>query len=102
MKTVLIVNDDVIFLKSLEEWLDISAGQLSDFKVVTVANDKKAMAYISSRPVDLVGSDLKMTCLDVFELLGRTLSHDSEDGHDCQPHSGYGGQIEYRGRIIRS
>lgn len=66
MKTVLIVDDEKLFLLSLIDGLKAYA---KDFKVITAENGAQASAHLSSMPIDLVITDLKMPVLDGFELL---------------------------------
>ncbi len=72
MKNVLIVDDDASFLLSLTDGLRAYA---SDFSVVTAENGARAIAHLSTNPVDLVVTDLKMPILDGFELLAHMGSH---------------------------
>jgi DNA-binding response OmpR family regulator len=66
MKNVLIVDDDQSFLESLSDGL---RAYSHDFSVITAANGAKAVASLSSKPIDLVVTDLKMPVIDGFELL---------------------------------
>jgi CheY-like chemotaxis protein/predicted regulator of Ras-like GTPase activity (Roadblock/LC7/MglB family) len=66
MKTVLIVDDEKLFLASLTEGLASFGGK---FKVLTANNGKQAIDIISSQPIDLIVTDLKMPVLDGFQLL---------------------------------
>ena len=73
MKTVLIVDDEKLFLASLVEGLTAYA---EGFDVVTAENGKKALEILDSRPIDAVMTDLKMPVMDGFQLLAQmTKSH---------------------------
>ncbi len=66
MKTVLIVDDEKLFLASLTEGL---VSYANEFQVITANNGKQAADIIDSRPVDLIVTDLKMPVMDGFQLL---------------------------------
>lgn len=66
MKTVLIVDDEKLFLASLTEGL-ASCG--NKFEVLTANNGKQAIDIISSRSIELIVTDLKMPVMDGFQLL---------------------------------
>ena len=66
MKTVLLVDDEKLFLASLHDGLK---NYSKDFAVVTAENGAKAVACLASKHVDLVITDLNMPVLDGFELL---------------------------------
>jgi CheY-like chemotaxis protein len=66
MKTVLIVDDEKLFLASLTEGL---VSYANEFQVITANNGKQAIDIIDSRPVDLIVTDLKMPVMDGFQLL---------------------------------
>ncbi len=72
MKNVLIVDDEKLFLLSLQEGLSAYA---KDFNVIPAQNGAKAIAQLSSVPIDLVVTDLKMPVLDGFELLVHMSKH---------------------------
>jgi len=72
MKTVLIVDDEKNFLLSLKSNL---AAYANDFEVVTSENGAKAIAALSSTPIDFVVTDLNMPVLDGFELLAHMSRH---------------------------
>ncbi len=65
-KTVLIVDDEKLFLASLSEGLKDFAG---DFSLVTAANGRKALEELRQREIHLVVTDLKMPVMDGFQLL---------------------------------
>lgn len=71
MKTVLIVDDEKLFLASLTEGLASHGGE---FQVVTAANGRQAVDIINSRPVDLVVTDLKMPVMDGFQFLAHLMN----------------------------
>ncbi len=66
MKTVLIADDEPLFLASLTEGLAVFN---TEFVVVTAENGRAAAGVLDSRHVDLVVTDLKMPVMDGFELL---------------------------------
>lgn len=66
MKTVLITDDEPLFLASLTEGL---AAYRDEFSVLTAANGREATDILESRNVDVVVTDLKMPVMDGFELL---------------------------------
>lgn len=68
MKKVLVVDDDHGFLLSLQ---DMCRERVDAFEVVTAGNGKEALAVLTSQPVDLVVTDLKMPEMDGFELVSR-------------------------------
>jgi CheY-like chemotaxis protein len=70
-KTVLIVDDEKLFLASLVEGLK---GFGDEFKVVTAENGKLALEELKKREISLVVTDLKMPVMDGFQLLGRMLN----------------------------
>jgi predicted regulator of Ras-like GTPase activity (Roadblock/LC7/MglB family)/DNA-binding response OmpR family regulator len=72
MKTVLIVDDEVNFLECLQEGFK---DDERDFTVVTASNGAKASVILSSRPVDLLITDLNMPVMDGFELLAHMSNH---------------------------
>lgn len=71
MKTVLIVDDEKLFLASLTEGL---SSHSDEFQVVTANNGKQAIGIIESRSIDLVVTDLKMPVMDGFQLLAHLMS----------------------------
>ncbi len=72
MKTVLIVDDETNLLQSLKEGFREHAGA---FTIVTAENGAKASVILSSQPVDLVVTDLKMPVVDGFELMAYMSKH---------------------------
>jgi DNA-binding response OmpR family regulator len=68
--TVLIVDDEPLFLSSVAEGL---RTQEVDYEVLTAANGREALALAESHPVDLVVTDIKMPELDGFGLIGYLL-----------------------------
>jgi len=65
-KTVLIVDDEPLFLSSVREGLSVRCG---DLEVLGATQGQEALDILRSRPVDLVVTDLQMPVLDGFELL---------------------------------
>jgi len=72
MKNVLIVDDEILFLQSLQEGFRAYA---KDFNVILAEHGAKAIASLDSMQVDLVVTDLKMPVLDGFELLAHMSRH---------------------------
>lgn len=66
MNTVLIVDDEVRFLQSIEAGL---ASYADCFKVLTATNGKSAVALLEQQKVDLLVTDLRMPEMDGFALL---------------------------------
>lgn len=66
VKTVLIVDDEKLFLASLTEGMLEFADE---FKVVTALNGQLALDQLRRHEVDLVVTDLKMSVMDGFQLL---------------------------------
>ena len=66
MKTVLIVDDEELFLASLAEGLSAYANE---FTVITSPDGQKAKAVLESRSIDLVVTDLKMPVMDGLQLI---------------------------------
>ena len=66
LKTVLVVDDEALFLSSVAEALAAPRGALS---VVTAPDGAQALALLRQQAVDLLITDLKMPVLDGFELL---------------------------------
>ena len=66
MKNILLVDDEMIFLKSLAEGL----GMLNkDYNVMLANNGEHAIRVLKSAKVDLLLTDLKMPVMDGFDLL---------------------------------
>lgn len=68
MKTVLIVDDENEFLLSLTAGLEKFKRH---FRVITAENGLQALKILSTKPVDLIVTDLRMPEMDGFELLTR-------------------------------
>lgn len=66
MKTVLIVDDEKLFLVSLTEGLQTYSDE---FAVVTAANGREAVKILHTQEIALVITDLKMPVMDGFQLL---------------------------------
>lgn len=69
MKNILIVDDDTVFLHSLEEMLRLVD---ETFRIYTAENGEQATAIIGSVPVDLLITDLRMPVMSGEELIRRT------------------------------
>ncbi len=65
LKNILLVDDDHFFLFSLARHFRRIAASLN---IYTAANGKQARSILSTVPVDLVISDLKMPVMDGMEL----------------------------------
>lgn len=68
IKTVLIADDEKLFLSSLKEGLLVFSDE---FSVITAANGRKALEKLNEHDVDLVVTDLKMPEMDGFQLLAQ-------------------------------
>ena len=68
MKNILIVDDDTVFLHSLEEMLTLIDGH----RIYTAENGEQATAVLASVPVDLLITDLRMPVMGGQELILRT------------------------------
>ena len=66
MKNILLIDDDLGLLKTLEEELR-SCNE--DWNILTAENGKQGAGVIASHPVDLVVTDLRMPVMDGYELL---------------------------------
>jgi DNA-binding response OmpR family regulator len=66
MKNILLIDDDLGFLKTLKEEL---SNYNEDWNVLTAENGKQGVDIIASYPVDLVVTDLRMPVMDGYELL---------------------------------
>ena len=66
MKNILLVDDEMIFLKSLAEGLRMVN---KDYNVLLAKNGEHAIRVLKSVRVDLLLTDLKMPVMDGFDLL---------------------------------
>jgi CheY-like chemotaxis protein len=66
MKNILLIDDDLGLLKTLEEEL---RGYNEDWDILTAENGKQGAGIIASHSVDLVVTDLRMPVMDGYELL---------------------------------
>ncbi len=71
-KTVLIVDDDMEMLRSLQQGLE---RYQDTFSVGIAESGEKAVALLKRQPVSLMVTDLKMPAMDGFELLGHVMQH---------------------------
>jgi CheY-like chemotaxis protein len=71
VKTVLVVDDEKLFLASLTEGMKDFA---SDFAIVTASNGRKALDELRQREIHLVVTDLKMPVMDGFQLLAHMMN----------------------------
>lgn len=65
-RSVLIVDDEPLFLSSVREGLTLRRG---DLDILGATQGQEALDILRARPVDLVVTDLRMPVLDGFELL---------------------------------
>ena len=66
MKNLLLVDDEIIYLKSLSEGLRQINRQ---YNVMLAENGERALKIMNSVKVDLLLTDLKMPVMDGFDLL---------------------------------
>ena len=66
MKNILLVDDEMIYLKSLSEGLRQVNRQ---YNVMLAENGERALKILNSVKVDLLLTDLKMPVMDGFDLL---------------------------------
>lgn len=66
MKTVLIVDDEKLFLASLTEGLSVYTNE---FAVITAASGQQGLEILDSDQVNLVVTDLKMLLANDFQML---------------------------------
>lgn len=66
MKNILLIDDDLGFLRTLKEEL---SSYNEDWNILTAENGKQGVALIDSHSVDLVVTDLRMPVMDGYELL---------------------------------
>lgn len=71
MKTVLIVDDEIRLIQSIEAGLKAYQDK---FSVVTAFNGNQALEILKKHDIDLVVTDLKMPVMDGFELLAHICS----------------------------
>ena len=70
-QSILIVDDEPLFLSSVREGL---ARRRSDLDILSACHGQEALEILHSRRVDLVVTDLHMPVLDGFGLLSRLMS----------------------------
>ena len=68
MIDVLLIDDEVVFLKSLAEGLRMGPG---NFSVLMAATAEKAIDILRTVSVDVVVTDLKMPGMNGYELIRR-------------------------------
>jgi DNA-binding response OmpR family regulator len=73
-KSILIVDDEPLFLSSVREGL---TRRRADLEVLGAAHGQEALDILRTHPVDLVVTDLQMPVLDGFSLLGRLMGERS-------------------------
>lgn len=66
MKNILLIDDDLGLLKTLEEAL---SSYNEEWSILTAENGKQGAGIIASHSVDLVVTDLRMPVMDGYELL---------------------------------
>lgn len=72
MKNVLLVDDEELFIESLQSALEIYS---SEFRILSAANGKDAIAILDSVDIDLMVTDLRMPVMDGFTLLAHMSNH---------------------------
>lgn len=75
MKQILIVDDEVLFTKSLAEGLSAIEP---DWRVLMAKNGKVALELLEDNQVELVVTDLRMPVMDGFQLLAHLATHHAE------------------------
>ena len=70
MKNILLVDDEMLFLKSLAEGLRMAN---KDYNVMLAKNGEHAIKILKSVRIDLLLTDLKMPVMDGFDLLLRVV-----------------------------
>jgi CheY-like chemotaxis protein len=72
MKQILIVDDEILFTKSLAEGLSaLEPG----WTVLSAKNGKEALDLLEGSQIHLVATDLKMPVMDGFQLLAHLATH---------------------------
>jgi DNA-binding NtrC family response regulator len=66
IKTILVVDDDTAFLSSLAEMVSLTEP---DYDVMTAENGDQAIAVLSTIPVDLLITDIRMPVVSGSELV---------------------------------
>jgi CheY-like chemotaxis protein len=66
IKKILVVDDELVFLRSFSEGL---AGSDGNLHVLTAEDGEKALKVLESEPVDLVVTDLRMPVMDGYQLI---------------------------------
>jgi YesN/AraC family two-component response regulator len=72
LKTVLIVDDEKLFLRSLSTGLEPYSEV---FQVLTAENGRQAVGLLAAREIDLVITDIKMPEMGGLQLLAHILRH---------------------------
>ncbi|MFZ2196318.1 MAG: response regulator [Thermodesulfovibrionales bacterium] len=72
MKNILLVDDEMIYLRSLSEGLRQINGE---YNVMVAENGERALKILSSIKVDLLVTDLKMPVMDGFSLLVKVVKY---------------------------
>lgn len=75
MQTVLIVDDEKLFLSSVSEGISES---LEGIQVLTAGNGAEALEIIRQTSIELVVTDLKMPVMDGFQLLATLLTENRD------------------------
>ncbi len=71
MPTILIVDDEKLFLSSVSEGI---SDTLDGVRVLTAGNGEEAIQVLNGTSVDLMVTDLKMPVMDGFHLLAHVMS----------------------------
>lgn len=72
-KTVLIVDDEPLFLSSVREGL---TGRYGELAILCAAHGVEALEILRSQAIDLVVTDLRMPVMDGFELLSQLMKEE--------------------------
>ena len=65
-KTILLVDDDIDFLRCVENFINVYLEQTN---VLTASDGREALQILHEKRVDLVVTDIKMPVMDGIELL---------------------------------
>ncbi len=71
MKHILLVDDELNFLKALTEAL---GNYCNEWNILVAENGKKGIEMLEHHPVDIVVTDLRMPVMDGYELLSYVIA----------------------------